>query len=928
MATREVTTNGHGATGSLILPAGVRSVPQSEIRAQRVGRMKRVPNRVPARQGPSQRQVVVGDPFGEIGTSGLRQYGGFVLEEWLARLRGRYGAWAYREMMDNSPIAAGIIFAIKMLAREVDWPVVDDIPIKAPEVDGFVESCMHDMSHTWGDFVSEALSMIGYGWSFHESNYKRRQGGNPLPETWAAEPVDVVSGNPQREGTEDIEPPSSKYNDGKIGWRSLPVRAQETTFRWIFHDYAGLRGMEQIDWHGGKHKIPISKALLFRTETTRQNPEGRSLLRSAWTSYFALQNIQQIEAIGIERDLAGLPLAKPPEGVDLNDPAHAELFQSVKELVQGVRRDEDEGVVLPSSEWEFELLSSGGSRQIDTDAVIRRYEQRMTVSLLADFLILGQDGMGSYAMVDVKSEFFGVAVEVLLDLICEVINRYAIPRLLALNGMKPAKMPKLTHSSAGRMDLRVVGEFLTSLTLAGAPVPWTEGLMEHLFRGGGLPMPEFDAKKLYMPQPSPEARDSQWRPAWGDENKTMRPEPAPPKEREHVAKADQHTGAMIALYPDLQVARELAQTGGEDPEEIHLTLAYLGTAADLEDPARLADVVRGFAASTPPLSGRVQGSGRFDTTQDGACLYAGPDIPGVDRVRHRLVEHLEHAGYPPSRDHAFTPHMTLAYGPAAEHVPQLPGLPLEFTHLSLVLAGERHDFPLASSAIVKADEDVGQALVDRRPLLARQLEQEVEAALSELGGQAAQAYGIVARGAHTPREADRLTGSVMAKARVGDFARGRLTMLMRNHAGRVAEDTQRILRGRVPGAELQDPAVKRLQLLAGHHLRQRDLEPQVRAAVKDAITEGLAAGEGPASIGERIRAAVPAGRFRLAGAKWRAQLIANEETNSLQRHAALEAYRTAGVTHVNADGHIIPIEEALEQAPRLHPAATLVYRPA
>jgi hypothetical protein len=291
-----VTTNGRGSASSLILPSNVRSVNLAERRASQPRRMLQKASR--PSQGPSRREVARADPFGEIGTSGLRQYGGFVLEEWLVRLRGRYGAWAYREMMDNSPIAAGIIFAIKMLAREVDWGVEDDVKLAGLDT-GFCESCMHDMTHTWGDLVSEILSFMGYGWAFHETVYKRRQGGDPLPDGWSAEPTSqpVLSSSATQEDT--TVPARSNYSDGRIGWRRIPIRAQETTFRWIFDGYAGLRGMEQIDWHGGKHVIPMQKALLFRTETTRQNPEGRSLLRSAWTSYFALQNIQQIEAIGI-----------------------------------------------------------------------------------------------------------------------------------------------------------------------------------------------------------------------------------------------------------------------------------------------------------------------------------------------------------------------------------------------------------------------------------------------------------------------------------------------------------------------------------------------------------------------------------------------------------------------------------------------------
>lgn len=42
-------------------------------------------------------------------------------------------------------------------------------------------------------------------------------------------------------------------------------------------------------------------------------------------------------------------------------------------MVRGVRRDEREGLVLPGG-FKMELLSTGGSRQFDTNAIIDRYD--------------------------------------------------------------------------------------------------------------------------------------------------------------------------------------------------------------------------------------------------------------------------------------------------------------------------------------------------------------------------------------------------------------------------------------------------------------------------------------------------------------------------------------------------------------------------
>ena len=439
-------------------------------------------NSTPLIQRPSYAvHKAAGAGFSEIGTSGLRQFGGYVLEEWLTQIQGRRAAWVWREMLDNSPIVGAILFAIDWLSKTVEYRVES----KDSKTGDFIESCMHDMSQSWPDTISESLSCLPYGWAYQEIVYKRRDGykeRSPVPGDAAR-----TIGLPNDTSENDSAPASSEFTDGKIGWRKLPVRAQETLLRWHFDGYSGISAMEQIDWHGGNHVIPIEKALLFRSRPRRGNPEGYSILRTAYTSYFMLKNIQQIEAIGIERDLAGLPVLTPPEGVDIFAPGNSALLQKAQALVTGVKRDEDAGIILPTAGWEFELLSSGGSRQIDTDEVVRRYEQRIATSMLADFILVGQDTVGSYAMVDIKTDLFGVALDGILDSICEVFNRYAIPRLLKMNGMSVKDPPKITHGSAGRIALEKVGTFLQSLALAGAPIPWSVELIRDLFLSAGLP---------------------------------------------------------------------------------------------------------------------------------------------------------------------------------------------------------------------------------------------------------------------------------------------------------------------------------------------------------------------------------------------------------------------------------------------------------
>src|SRR5690606_32460821 len=149
-------------------------------------------------------------------------------------------------------------------------------------------------SQSWLDFVQEALTMLQFGFSVHEIVYKRA-------------------------------------HDGSIRWKKLPIRGQDTIHTWVFDDEGGIKGIEQrVDWQPGKPPtvfIPIEKLLLFRTSSTKNSPEARSVLRTAYRPYYFKKRIEVIEAIGIERNLAGYPVLYVQE----------ELFQEIEEAMVNIK---------------------------------------------------------------------------------------------------------------------------------------------------------------------------------------------------------------------------------------------------------------------------------------------------------------------------------------------------------------------------------------------------------------------------------------------------------------------------------------------------------------------------------------------------------------------------------------------------------------
>ena len=414
----------------------------------------------------------------EIGRIGQKRYGGTFYEEFLRELRGKKGIETYREMAENDDTIGAILFAVEMLIRQASWNVEPggDTP-KDKEAAEFVEQCMHDMQDTWTDTISEILSFLTYGWSFHEIVYKRRMGKTRDQKT------------------------RSKYNDGSIGWRKLPIRAQETLYQWEYDDEDNLIAMTQLPPPNyGLITIPMDKAMLFRTKSRKGNPEGRSILRNAYRSWYFKRRIQEYEGIGIERDLAGLPVFTAPEDIaiwDEDDPDMVKLRTGMEAMVQKIRVDELAGIVKPHG-FEFELLNSGGSKQFDTNAIIQRYDTGMAMTVLADFIFLGHQQVGSFALSSDKTELFSMAIGAYLDIICETFNSQGIPQLIDVNGSHfdgITDYPKLAHGDIENADIQKLAAYIKDMTGVGILVP-DDGLEDYVREAAGLPERTSDTRTI------------------------------------------------------------------------------------------------------------------------------------------------------------------------------------------------------------------------------------------------------------------------------------------------------------------------------------------------------------------------------------------------------------------------------------------------
>lgn len=416
--------------------------------------------------------------FKALGTTGLRRYGPYIYEEFLPELLWPRANRVYQEMADNDPVIGSILYLAEMLIRGATWEAkpFDDTPIAREQAE-FLKSCMDDMEMSWPNVISEILSMLTYGFSFHEIIYKIRRGPNERKAKYR-----------------------SNHTDCKIGWRAIPIRSQASIEEWVYNDENELVAVVQVaEPDNQKVVIPIEKGLLFRTKISRENPEGKSLLRNAYRPWFFKKHFEEIEGIGIERDLAGFPVLTAPENLDLwneEDEVMVRLKANAEKLVASVRRDSEEGMLLPFG-WDLKLLSSTSSRQINIGETIDRYDNRIAITMLSDIILLGTK-TGSFALADTKQSMLAASLQAHVNNIADVFNKEAVTKLFKLNNGNLEKLPKIVPSQIQTPSLKELALVLRAMGLNIAGDYKLHNYFRYIL---GMPeISEKDFKKIYEVQ--------------------------------------------------------------------------------------------------------------------------------------------------------------------------------------------------------------------------------------------------------------------------------------------------------------------------------------------------------------------------------------------------------------------------------------------
>lgn len=169
-----------------------------------------------------------------------------------------------------------------------------------------------------------------------------------------------------------------------------------------------------------------------------------------------------------------------------------------------------------------------------------------------------------------------------------------------------------------------------------------------------------------------------------------------------TALAEAHTSVIVALFLPKSAARKLALkdadlpdgVDGEDASDLHITLAYIGKAAELKEKRdKIKDVLKLFGSIHAPVEGEISGIGRFSH----GAFYASYDSPCLPEFRQDLVKTLRDNGVEIAENHGFTPHITLSTlneGDATPDHTLVGNFDVRFTRLVLCWGDHQTEFRL------------------------------------------------------------------------------------------------------------------------------------------------------------------------------------------------------------------------------------------
>ena len=249
------------------------------------------------------------------------------------------------------------------------------------------------------------------------------------------------------EGWRGFEKVFTLSPDGKIVYRKI-VSYDTKTLTIDTDDKGGFDGFTQtID--GENTKIQTWRAFLMTTGKERDWLKGESMLTAAVSHYYEKQKFYYLGGLQAQA------YAMPGRIGKVTEKDAAAKPQNLDDVAQDLQdaADLNSAVVLPYGYDVVELGSAGRSNMIE---FINHHDRQMALSVLAQFIMLGSNSTGSFALSKDQTDLFNFVIKSIKNNLEYHINAFIIPDLTKYNFASPSfpkiKFADLTDATMGLLE--------------------------------------------------------------------------------------------------------------------------------------------------------------------------------------------------------------------------------------------------------------------------------------------------------------------------------------------------------------------------------------------------------------------------------------------------------------------------------------------
>lgn len=372
-----------------------------------------------------------------VGFHGSNRFRGLVYEEYLPALRGVNKVAVYQKMESDGLVSA-MLMALELPVRAASWVVeAKGKDANAKRARDLVEDQLFNrLGECWENEVEKLLSYLQFGFEVSAKQWQIIKGEAVLTELRDLHPRTLLQG-------------------GK---------------NWEFDADGHLIGVWQYGPTGETYReefIPESAMLHLANRMRFGDPEGRSILRSGYKHWLIKDTLYRIDAIGKERGAIGTPVGKYDAGASTTDQDALENF------VKNLHAHENGYGVFPVG-TELENFSV----ELKTDDImksIQHHDTMLALSILAQFLMLGQEGNGgAYALSADQTDLFMLCLSAVADYVAARVNRKIIPEMVSYN-IATDQFPTLSATISRRSASALVTMLRPLMSGANAPLTWSEG---------------------------------------------------------------------------------------------------------------------------------------------------------------------------------------------------------------------------------------------------------------------------------------------------------------------------------------------------------------------------------------------------------------------------------------------------------------------